>query len=80
MIPPSSLFRLFPLCFFGACYDIADHNNCPQSSLCLVDTCTAAQTFVNFYFNKIDLENFSLSYLIQIDKVDVGSELFVTQV
>lgn len=51
-----------------------------RATLCLVDTCTAVQTFVNFYFNKIDLENFSLSYLIQIDKVDVGSELFITQV
>lgn len=48
-----------------------------RATLCLVGTCMVAQTFVYFYLNSADLFCFSLSYLIQVDKVDVGSELFI---
>ena len=51
-----------------------------RATLCLVVICTAVQTLDYSYFHSPDLFYSSVSYLIQVDKVEGGSELFVTQV
>lgn len=51
-----------------------------RAILCLVVICTAVQTFDYSYFHSPDPFYSSISYLIQVDKVEGGSELFITQV